>query len=1143
MRQEANFSEMLTVVSTTMHHATELRGSARPFAPFLGQLFKALAPDAVLVLAADPGEAADSLAAIAQCNGSEVHVFGARADSVRVIEPSEVEPRSTTTVLLDLDCRYYFTDRSLDALVIWDPHTDDEVATFLRDWRSALSEKAVLMVRNANLHTVGTSVWRECRKLAESHPAVHLRLSPGLSAFVLGSQVPTAVTTLFTAIDGPWQNLFAELAMLLPTGNSPTDRPDGDTNLDTEIRALCAEVRTTTQRIDGSGQAVAALEKALAQRAQDADRARELASSLESLSHTLDSARATIERMGLEHDSLRNYVALLTQRLGRLVLARDRAELGRAALCARMAAADEQVEQLRAALEEQIAAKEVETQVSAGQRAIDPVPSVELAQSGPDPEALLAQLQEATREHNTLIRAREHERHLLAKAEADVTQLQHELHLLHNSAFYQVGRRWIDARQRYIDKMPLLPALINRARRPLVTSVPPTHLARATPDDLAVAGEGGAFSDVYLVGSDAPLVSIVVPAFNHIDYTLRCLASVAKHTTVPYEVIVVDDCSDEATKAAYTRFLHGCTVVCNEANVGFLRSIHAGVSKARGEFVLLLNNDTVVTPGWLEGLMDPFRIWSDVGMVGAKLVYPNGTLQEAGAIVWSDGTAWNVGRLADPGAPQFNYVREVDYCSGACLLLKKALWEDVGGFDLRYAPAYYEDTDLAFVIRRRGLKVLYSPFSEVIHFEGVTSGIDESGGEKRYQVINRDKFREKWAEVLSTHQPNGVQPERARDRYCRGRILIVDHMVPSPDRDSGSERMWSLIQILLEDGWKVTFLPHNLFAWEPYATRLRRIGVEVIVGPYYARVEDFIREHGYLYDAVWVSRLNVARDVMPLVNKWCAHGIKLFDTVDLVHLRERREAEIAGDMAAVRRAEERGGEELNIAVNADVAVVVSEVEASIVKRERPGARVVVVSNIHGIKEQGPPFQERAGILFVGGFRHPPNVDAALWFGREVWPHIQQALPGVRLYLVGDSPPREVVALAGGDVEVTGYVPDVGEYLRRVRVSIAPLRYGAGVKGKINQSMSFGVPVVATTIGVEGMHLNPGLEVLVADDPSSFAAAVLRVHEDEELWARLAEGGRRNIAAYFSKEVARRTLREILPQAERSGQGSVFGMRA
>ncbi|MEO7742748.1 MAG: glycosyltransferase [Usitatibacter sp.] len=650
------------------------------------------------------------------------------------------------------------------------------------------------------------------------------------------------------------------------------------------------------------------------------------------------------------------------------------------------------------------------------------------------------------------------------------------------------------------------------------------------------AGLESRIEALHVPASDAPKVTVIVPTFGQDLHTFTCLKAVAAEAAVvPLEVLVMDDCAPVAAADAL-KGVTGVRFERNAQNLGFLRNCNRAATLARGEYLLFLNNDAVLEPGSIAALLRVLEGAPDVGIAGAKLVYPDGRLQEAGGILWRDGSAWNVGRGEDPDRPEHNYVRDVDYCSGACLLIAKSLFEANGGFDELYLPAYYEDADLCLKVRAAGKRVVYQPAAEAVHFEGVSHGVDTASGVKRHQVDNQSKLQQRWKSVLQSHRVNGVLPRLERDRDAKHRVLLVEACMLTPDHDAGSVRTWKLIEVMQRLGAKVTFVAANLEHREPYVGRLQQAGVEVLYAPYVTSIDALIEERGVDFDIIILARYYVAAPHIDAVRRHAPRALLVLDTIDLHYLRQRRLAALEKSSALAQGAQKTHQQEIDCIQRSDVTWVVSEVERDILSREVPSARVLVQSLIHDLGPRRNGFGERAGLLFVGGFRHPPNIDAALWYVGEIAPLLAEMLPGVTTHFIGSNAPRAILDLQAPGIDVVGYVPDLEPWLERCRVSVSPLRYGAGMKGKVIESMSHGLPVVATAMSVEGMRLAPDKEAVMAEEPRAFAEAVARLYRDEGLWNRVSQSARDHVKDHFSREVAAEGLGRLFEISEHRRRG-------
>lgn len=644
-------------------------------------------------------------------------------------------------------------------------------------------------------------------------------------------------------------------------------------------------------------------------------------------------------------------------------------------------------------------------------------------------------------------------------------------------------------------------------------------------DALEAGAEGLTLAPLAFPRHDTPQVSVVIPVHGKLRVTYACLAALLlAHNRASFEVIVVDDASPDAT-ATIEELVSGITVVRNTTPQRFIRACNAGVAQARGEHIVLLNNDTEPTAGWLDALLDAFGRFDNVGLAGAKLIYPDGRLQEAGGIVWDSGNPWNYGNGQNPWEPRFCYARQADYLSGAALMTTRAVWDKVGGLSEYLEPMYFEDTDLAFKIRAAGYTTWFVSGSVVFHYEGATSGTDTSSGFKQFQEINRPRFKRRWADAFAHLGSEGQLPDLAKDRGILGRVLFIDHAVPTPDQDAGSYAALQEMRLVQSLGYKVTFLPENLAHIGGYVTALQDAGVEVITAPFVRSTDEFLQSRAGEFDLFFITRYNVARSFVEPIRAIAPQARIILNNADLHFLRLLRMARATGDEAALDAARRVRSDELEAMQSVDVVLSYSNAEHAVIEAQSEGAvRVMKCPCVLECPDAVPGRDGRKGLSFLGGFRHLPNVEGAVWFARNVMPELERVRPGVKLSIHGAQMPPEVRDLTGPAIDPVGFVADAADAYDNYLIFVAPLLSGAGIKGKVLTALARGIPCVLSPVAAEGIGLVHGRDAMIAETPADWVGAITALHDDPALWQRIADSGRALAEAEFSFEQGRRAMR-------------------
>ena len=641
----------------------------------------------------------------------------------------------------------------------------------------------------------------------------------------------------------------------------------------------------------------------------------------------------------------------------------------------------------------------------------------------------------------------------------------------------------------------------------------------------------------------SPKVSVVIPVRDKFEVTYFCLCALLfAYNETSFEVIVVDDGSTDIT-TELEEIVSGVRVVRHSKSLGFVDACNDGAAIAAGNYIVFLNNDTEVTAGWLDALANTFESFENIGLAGSKLLYPDGKLQEAGGVVWRSGNPWNVGRNGNPRAPQFSYLRQVDYISGAALMVATDVWREVGGFSPDMAPGYFEDTDLAMNIRSSGRRVVFVPNSIVFHYEGQSSGTSTDSGMKRFQEVNRPKFKRKWVESYRHNGIEGQQLWREKDRNIAFRVLMVDYQFPQVDSDAGSYAAFQEIRLLQSMGGKVTFLPRNLAWMDRHTAALEAVGVECLYTPFVQDIFSFIKDRTRDYDLVYITRFRIAEELVASIRQAAPAAKIILNLADLHFLRELREAMAGSEVYTIDKAKETREAELKTIESVDLTLSYTDVEIAVIESHLGNsAKVAKLPWIAPVNE-GPRavYGNTKDILFLGGFAHHPNRGAVKFFVHSVLPRLRQRLPDIRFRIAGTGIPQDIADLQSDAVEILGFVPDLSEVLSTTRVFVAPLLAGAGIKGKVAEALTHGVPSVLSPIAAEGIGLSSGHDCFIANTVEDWVDRTASLYSDEQLWNRMSEAAKATARIRFSFSAGQDLMRSALAQVDifGSNQGLVY----
>lgn len=624
----------------------------------------------------------------------------------------------------------------------------------------------------------------------------------------------------------------------------------------------------------------------------------------------------------------------------------------------------------------------------------------------------------------------------------------------------------------------------------------PSHI----PDGLhGLAARLAAFDPLHLAAAEAPEVSVIIVADAPFGDLHRCLARIVHDLPfVSLEVIVVDTGVVADIALAGLLLSGGIRLLRIDPAANRAAALAAASAEARGVFLMLLDSGADPAFGWLDELHGTFTRDPAIGIAGAVLLAPDGVLFAAGGV---SGTWQFRGAGSEAHQPDYCRLTETGFVSTAALLVRKASFEAVGGLSADLLPSGLADAHLCEQVRQAGHRVVVQPKSRVTLPASPLPSVPHA------LAGAPDRARRAFL----------AQPRM--DSIPQPRALIIDDTTPKPDHDAGSSAVLGHIQSLQRLGYDVHFVPAvDMLRVGPYTDALERAGVCCYVRPAYRSAEEVFRRADAAFDLVVLHRVGNATRYLPIARARFPSARLLFSVVDLHFLRAQRQSELTHDEALRRQCTATRRLELAAAAAADGVIVYSSHEATLLRAALPGVAVSVVP--WGIVPRArpiPSFADRRGIAFVGGYAHAPNADAAAWLVRDIMPLVWASAPDIELLLVGSAMPHAVRDLAGPGVRAMGHVPDLGALLDGVRLTVAPLRYGAGLKGKVLSSLAAGVPCVGTPCAFEGMELPKLLQTANAATAEALVARVIEVYADKSLHARLSAAGLAFIEAGFSAD--------------------------
>ena len=589
-------------------------------------------------------------------------------------------------------------------------------------------------------------------------------------------------------------------------------------------------------------------------------------------------------------------------------------------------------------------------------------------------------------------------------------------------------------------------------------------------------------------------VTIIIPAYNNIQLTMNCLKSISlAKTKVKYKIILIDDCSNEIDIKPFYK-IKNIKFIRNKKNIGYLLSNNLAAKEVNTKFIYFLNNDTLVSDYWLDELVDEFYRTPNVGAVGSKMCLSQTKIQEAGGEIRYDFSARNVGKFKNINILKYNFARETSYCSAASLLTITKIFKNRNYFDRRYAPSYCEDSDYCLYLISKGYKVIYQPFSKIIHLESQTS-VNVSEQIKR----NNIKLKKKWKKFKF------IKDLDFRDdlnNFNKPKILLIEETFINPDNDAGSVTVYNFIMIFINLGFRVSVYLSTTTFLSNFCLNLMKKKIEFL-----DLTELNLNLNPINFDIIFIFRPSSYVFLKKIIdlNKINKNTKLIYYGHDLHYLRLEREFKINKKISTYYEAKNIKKIENEIFQNIDCIIVTSSNEINLIKKINSFSKVIKFPLMMKSAVTEKEFYERKNICFFGNFLHRPNVDAINFFASEIFPSLKKKIPGIQFHIYGSNIPKDLITKIQNldkKIKVKGFAADLKEILNNYKINIVPLRYGAGIKGKIGISLISGLPSIASSIAVEDMDCKNFRDIIICDKKEEYIRNIVQLYSNKDLWQKI-----------------------------------------